>query len=448
MKFRISLVAKFLCQFQMRCIYIWHLPLSNALIGVLWRKTLSGFPAVSVNKQLYFKCKSPGKIIISGEHAVVYDMKAIACAINLYTNCNLTIIQGKSHKVKLILRNLESSLDIDINKLILSEAYLELLKNNKIFEEYELSKIFDLNIFQFINLIDAKIDKKTIQFVFLFNIIYAYFRIITGANENILWDFFNYYTFEIDIFSEIPHGAGLGSSAAFTINLTAAILKIIYFVFAHYDIHNNILDKYEYYLNSFSYIGEKYFHNKPSGLDNTVSLSGGAIVYQKMFMFQMLPDHAYHNLKNFNIYLIDSKLRRDTQHFIEIVRSFKEKHSKVFYNSIDSINCLVEELSNLLVSKEFRIEEFNDIISINQNLLDIIQVSTIELDNIVNCLKNVGIAGKITGAGGGGFLLAFVPHDRMGVFQEIIEKNGYYAHKCEIVKRGFEIIEDSIIGLK
>ena len=166
-----------------------------------------------------------------------------------------------------------------------------------------------------------------------------------------------------------------------------------------------------------------------------------------MFSYEMLSKVAFNNINKLNIFLIDSQIRRDTQHFIEIVHKFKTKHEKVFQNSINSINSLVESIIKILEDKEeLRVEELFEIIGINQNLLSIIQVSNIEIDNIINSMKNIGITGKITGAGGGGFLLAFVPNEKLDVYEKLIEKNNYISIKCEIVKKGFEIMEDAIIS--
>lgn len=76
--------------------------------------------------------------------------------------------------------------------------------------------------------------------------------------------------------SDLPVGAGLGSSAAFCVSLTATLL-------AYSD--SVSLDKNQQgwlaygdsdldLLNKWAFEGEKIIHGKPSGLDNTVSTYG------------------------------------------------------------------------------------------------------------------------------------------------------------------------------
>jgi mevalonate kinase len=220
---------------------------------------------------------------------------------------------------------------------------------------------------------------------------------------------------------------------------------LLIFTFQAAHISHKIIENFDHYLNTFSYIGEKYFHTRPSGVDNTISINGGLIQFNKMFSFEKLTDRAVGNVNNFNIFLIDSRSRRETQHFIEVVNRFKNGHNKIFTNTIDSINVLVNELHGYLESKDFDIDVFNDFIKINQNLLTVLQVSTNVIDSILLNLKNECIYGKITGAGGGGFILVFVATDKLEKYYKVIEKFDYLSLPCEISKNGFEIIEESII---
>ena len=81
------------------------------------------------NESLILPCsfisKSPGKIIISGEHAVVYNSKAIACAINLFTTCKIDIVNKNFN-------NLNKN-QITLNLINLNEkhiiGYEEILSN-------------------------------------------------------------------------------------------------------------------------------------------------------------------------------------------------------------------------------------------------------------------------------------------------------------------------------
>ena len=76
--------------------------------------------------------------------------------------------------------------------------------------------------------------------------------------------------------SELPLGSGLGSSAAFCVALSAALLAFSdsvsldmsqqgWLVFGESELE---------LVNKWAFEGEKIIHGKPSGLDNTVSTYG------------------------------------------------------------------------------------------------------------------------------------------------------------------------------
>lgn len=71
--------------------------------------------------------------------------------------------------------------------------------------------------------------------------------------------------FEIDIRSDIPMGAGLGSSAAFSVVISAILCR--YFSINHSAEDHGAIEK-------FAFLCEKIFHGSPSGIDNGVSLRG------------------------------------------------------------------------------------------------------------------------------------------------------------------------------
>ena len=81
--------------------------------------------------------------------------------------------------------------------------------------------------------------------------------------------------------SELPLGSGLGSSAAFCVALSAALLAFTDSV--NFDMNHQgwlSFGKNELELiNKWAYEGEKIIHGKPSGIDNTVSTYGTLWLY-------------------------------------------------------------------------------------------------------------------------------------------------------------------------
>ena len=83
--------------------------------------------------------------------------------------------------------------------------------------------------------------------------------------------------------SSLPIGAGLGSSAAFSVCLASALL----YLNAHMPFPtcitktNPISVNSSHLVNTWAFVGEKILHGNPSGVDNSVSALGGALVFQK-----------------------------------------------------------------------------------------------------------------------------------------------------------------------
>lgn len=88
--------------------------------------------------------------------------------------------------------------------------------------------------------------------------------------------FVRYKPGKVVVNSELPLGAGLGSSAAFCVSLTAALLSLS--DSSSVDLSSQgwlVLGERELELvNNWAFGGEKIIHGRPSGIDNTVSTFG------------------------------------------------------------------------------------------------------------------------------------------------------------------------------
>ncbi|MBN1479793.1 mevalonate kinase [candidate division KSB1 bacterium] len=182
---------------------------------------------------------APGKIILSGEHAVVYGKPALVLAVDRYAEA--TISSNAESRVHFEL------IDFDENSSLTLQALRELkgrlLRNYQMFLNGELGirdvlkKPFHLFEFLFITLIDGlqlKLDRGL----------------------------------DILLHSDIPVGSGMGSSAA-------TLVSVLKGLAAFFKLNFQADDFFAYGLEA-----EKLQHGKPSGVDPYISVHGGFVRFQ------------------------------------------------------------------------------------------------------------------------------------------------------------------------
>lgn len=74
----------------------------------------------------------------------------------------------------------------------------------------------------------------------------------------------------------------------------------------------------------------------------------------------------------------------------------------------------------------------------NQNLLAVVNVSHPKLDKICSIIRQYGLHGKLTGAGGGGYAIALVP--------PYFEESTLCGLINELIKEGFDALVTDLGG--
>lgn len=186
----------------------------------------------------------------------------------------------------------------------------------------------------------------------------------------------------IKIDSQIPIGAGLGSSAAISATYIAAALT---YAKIKWDLN---------LINELAYEAEKVFHGTPSGGDNTTVVFGGLIWYRKeldfLKTFSPLLFKIHKNIKNF--FLIDSGKP------IETTKQMIEKAKPKIKNILDHQEQLVKELA--LALKNGDEDELIRIIRTGERNLESIGVVGKKAKKIISEVEKSGGAAKILGGGG------------------------------------------------
>ncbi|CAF0775169.1 unnamed protein product [Brachionus calyciflorus] len=313
------------------------------------------------------KISSPGKIILCGEHSVVYGKKALACSINLRTT--LTASYSLNSKFSLKLN--------DLNKLI------EFEKDEFMTLRSSCSKNDPDSILNFLEITETdKIYGSVIFFI---------------LSQNQL-DWSKFCGLSVEVNSEIPLASGLGSSASY-----ATCCSALFYIISNGS--RNFSTQDLEIINKNAFFIEKIFHGKPSGLDNSVSTYGNFIVFEKGTITQ-----KFNSATNLNVLITNSNIPKKTLEQVQKVRYLYEKHTKVVESLMNAIDILVEDFITHL--KESKSEEkLKDLISINQGLLYSLQVSNYELNSIINLTQKFGFNSKITGAGGGGCCITLLDNN-------------------------------------
>ena len=84
---------------------------------------------------------------------------------------------------------------------------------------------------------------------------------------------------------------------------------------------------------------------------------------------------------------------------------------------------------------------FWDYISMNQQYLQELGVSSNEIDDVVSTMMISEVHGKLTGAGGGGCVIGF-PKDPKELFQESGDSTGDCSFYRELESKGYTVIKD------
>ena len=125
----------------------------------------------------------------------------------------------------------------------------------------------------------------------------------------------------IIVTSTLPCGAGLGSSSAFSVSLTAALFKA-YNVKASDEI-----------ISDWAYQIDKLFHGKPSGIDNSICTFDGALLFRNGKIEKQLT-----NIPQVEVILVNTKVARNTKSLVQKAKDQYDKYPLVYDNILAAID--------------------------------------------------------------------------------------------------------------
>jgi mevalonate kinase len=316
-------------------------------------------------KKSFAETSAPAKIILFGEHFVVYNKPAILASVTKRIKVGAHLNNSKTINIK-------SDLGIEAS--------------------YKES---DFNIIKGAN------DSQTILYP-----LYESARSVLSERHQILG-------LDILVNSEFPYGLGLGSSAASCVATVAAVDSLF-----HKPDKQYVCDK--------AIKSERLIHNNSSGADCYISTFGGLMYYIKNTGFNKI-----YCRKDLSLIIGNTGIRHSTGALVSSVKKFKDENSSLFNNLSRRAENICQDAFTAITKGDEK--KLGKLMRENHTLLQQIGVSNDKIDDLVNaCVENGALGAKLTGAGGGGIMIALVPQEQKLKIISTIEKNGCECISVEI----------------
>jgi hydroxymethylglutaryl-CoA reductase len=282
-----------------------------------------------------------GKVILLGEHAVVYERYAVAAPINLAMQAKVWDSDNGIH-------------------LLIPRWGVEEKIQKGADHKYSIYKSLDM-ILEKLKLSDRSI--------------------------------------KIEVFPHIPRAMGLGGSAALAVSIIRALD------------HHFKLSLPESEINALAYESEIFAHGSASGIDNTLATYGEFILYKKGSPATMRNIKVK---KPIPIVIGLTGIESLTAKMVSLVKNAWENNKKLYERIFNEINGLASEAVKAIES--YDLKQLGELMNINQGLLNALQVSSQELEVLIDIARRNGALGaKLTGAGGGGAMVAICQENAEGI---------------------------------
>ncbi|XP_012232891.2 mevalonate kinase [Linepithema humile] len=372
-----------------------------------------------------FRISAPGKVILHGEHAVVYGKTALAASLDLRTTVAFAELPKSDSKdiIKIEFTDMDLQLDLPL-QLFLDHFYGDNF-HYRIGENND--SLLHEQVEQFIASLDSSCgiriptnQQKLSVHAFFYLLLYV------GHEERI-----DIKPFHVNLSTRLTISAGLGSSASFAVCLAACFLhwsRLQKAAVGPFD--RDDLEKIsKYALNC-----ERIIHGSPSGIDNSVCTYGSIIEFRRGEPVNVLPE-----MPSMKILLVNSKISRNTKDQVKRVADLRQLYPAIIDPVLDSIDVLsrtalevIGRIRDNLDNDAALLEEYKKLltlINMNQGLLSALDVSHLKLDVICSIARASAFAGKLTGAGGGGYayilLLPHTPAERITNLSEQLIAEGF-----------------------
>ena len=390
---------------------------------------------------------APGKVILFGEHAVLFDKHAIACALdNKRTRLSVYQMPINNKETIIISNNNTSELRVMVELSDFDTVRVEFRLDSAVMQSLEsLIKSSDSseNVVdpRIIELIDRQIlsqhsvndnerhvkHLKAAYMAFMYLYIRILFRYRTQSSQDSRADFGSGSSDKGNLYikcqSDVYIGAGLGSSASYSTCLSAGLLLHFGLIPSRIppktivssspsatatlnqkdldinrvnNMDKDMNDEDVRLINEYAFMAETVIHTRPSGVDNTLAVYGGSLSFRRNYPVRQLHISSYDNKNEENgclrFLLTHTGQERQTKVLVGKVAEFMKARSAEgaeIMSRIDEIRQAFEHLISGpdLYSSGNGDEEFYEklekMIDEDQRLLDALGVGHAAIQTVV-----------------------------------------------------------------
>ncbi|MDP3941109.1 MAG: mevalonate kinase [bacterium] len=306
---------------------------------------------------------APGKIHLMGEHAVVYGKPALLAAID--RRCKVSLMPRGDRNIQIISK--DTGLDVTLS---LDEVLEKTYHAQKQWEDF--------------------LEKKDAQILKAITKDPADYLSIAVGETLIYFGMPPESGFTITVSSDIPMGAGLGSSAALAAAVASAIMTFLGKKLDMWTIHEIAL------------LIEQKRHGNPSGGDTAIVSSGNLIWFRKesevLKVVQRVPFGILDPIAS-RFFLVDTGIPEEsTGEMVQAVRDLYDEKIEFVANVFNDLEKVTRDM--VIVLKNNHEGDLIEIIRQGEKHLEQLEVVSDEVKEVIRSIEGSGGAAKISGGGG------------------------------------------------
>ena len=222
----------------------------------------------------------------------------------------------------------------------------------------------------------------------------------------------------IEVFPNVPRAMGLGGSSALAVSVIRALDQHFGLGLAAEEI------------NDYAYECEQAAHGTPSGVDNTLATYGTTMLFRAASGGRRARFDELQLARPLPLVLGLTGKESLTATTVASVASAWRRNSRRYEAVFDQIEALTRAGAD--AARDGELGELGELMNLCHGYLNALQVSTRELEELVDIARRNGASGaKLTGGGGGGAIVALCP-DGVDAVVAAIKASGYDALAFEV----------------